>query len=190
MIAVACAISIVSGRKESMMKILDFAIDVEQAERDLYRRLAACSQHEGIRSIFKMIASDEGKLLKKLKQLKQDPENNALELQVSPTIPKSVRKTQAGSCELLDQHNVRDDLSGYNYILKTEQLLLNLYLNLKEHEKDPEAKALFDLILQEKQLEIDRIHMIFDFINAPNQYLAWGEFSNIGEFHNFGRDED
>ena len=172
------------------MKILDFAIDVEQAERDLYRRLAVCTQHEGIRSIFRMIADDEGKLLKKLRQLKDDPENNSIELNAQQHVPNSLRKNQAGNCELLDQNNVRDDLSGYSYILKTEQLLLNLYLNLKEREQDPEAKALFDLILQEKQSEIDRIHTIFDFVNAPNEYLAWGEFSNIGEFHNFGRDED
>jgi hypothetical protein len=27
-------------------------------------------------------------------------------------------------------------------------------------------------------------------VNAPNQYLAWREFSNLDEFRNFGRDVD
>jgi len=171
------------------MKILDFAIDVERAERDLYDRLAACCQHDGVRSIFRMAADEEGKLLKKLKMLKANPQQNALELNSLSALPTKLRKLQSGSCELLDQNLVRDDLSGYNYILKTEQLLLNLYINLKKRENDPNAKELLDLILQEKQSEIDRIHLIFDFVNAPNEYLATAEFSNIGEFHNFGRDE-
>jgi hypothetical protein len=28
------------------------------------------------------------------------------------------------------------------------------------------------------------------FANAPNQYLAWGEFSNLEEFRQFGREVD
>ena len=35
-------------------------------------------------------------------------------------------------------------------------------MNLKKRESDPEAQALFDLILDEKQLEIDRIHTLYD----------------------------
>lgn len=31
---------------------------------------------------------------------------------------------------------------------------------------------------------------IFQFVNAPNQSLAWGEFSNVVKFRQFGRDVD
>lgn len=172
------------------MRILDFAIDVEQAERDLYRRLAECSQNDGIRKVFQMIADDEGRLLTKLRNLKKNPENRSVELHASPKFSSSLRKAQAGSCELLDENNVRDELSGYNYVLKTEQLLLNLYLNLKEREADPDAKALIDMILYEKQDEINRIYLLFDFVNSPNEYLTSSKFSNIDELHNFGRDQD
>lgn len=172
------------------MKILDFAIDVETAERDLYRRLADCSQDVGIRSIFRMIAADEGKLLKKLRQLKADPDKCSAEVQAPLKTQTGIRKAQSASCELINQNNIHDDLGSYSYIMRTEQLLLNLYLNLREQVTDPKAKALFNLILQEKQAEIDRVHMIYDFINAPNEYLAWGEFNNSGEFPNFDRDQD
>lgn len=31
---------------------------------------------------------------------------------------------------------------------------------------------------------------VFDFANAPSEYLAWGEFCNLEEFRQFGRDVD
>jgi hypothetical protein len=34
------------------------------------------------------------------------------------------------------------------------------------------------------------VQNIYDFVNAPTQYLAWGEFSNLDEFRQFGRDLD
>ena len=172
------------------MKILDFAIDVERAERDLYQRLANCSDSEGLRSIFQMIAADEGKLLKRLRELKENPENGSIELESAPDLPAKLRKEQNGSCELLDRYHVNDDVSGYSYIQQTERLLLNLYTNLRERETSSEAKNLLNLILREKKEEIERVHMIYNFVNAPNEYMVWSEFSNLGEFHKYGRDLD
>ncbi len=82
-----------------------------------------------------------------------------------------ISRQQSGSCELLEHHHVRDDLSSYTYILRTEQLLLNLYRNMLENESDPETRELLHMILAEKQEEIDRLHMLYDFISSPLQFL-------------------
>ena len=145
-----------------MMKILDFAIDVEQAEEDLYRRLADCSRDLTIRAIFQMVAAKERILLQKLRQLKEDPQKGSLEMHREPQVQTQLRRSQVGSCELLDENDIRNDLNGYNYILRMEQLVLNLYANLKNRERDPDARTLLGLILSEKRQEIDRIHTIYD----------------------------
>lgn len=144
------------------MKIIDFVIDVELAEQDLYRRLADCSRDMTIRSIFQMVASKENVLLQKLRQLKEDPAKNSLEMHREPPDQVPVRRNQAGNCELLDTNDIRTDLNSYSYILRTEQLVFNLYVNLKERERDPDAQALLNLILDEKQQEIDRILTLYD----------------------------
>jgi rubrerythrin len=148
--------------EECEMKIIDFAIDVEQAEQDLYRRLALCSRDLAIRSIFNMIASKESVLLRKLRQLKADPVKNSLEIHREPQLQVQLQRNHAGSCELLDENDIRNDLSSYSYILRTEQLVFNLYAKLKDRESDPDAQALLNLILKEKQQEIDRIHTLYD----------------------------
>ncbi len=144
------------------MKILDFVIDVEQAEQDLYRRLANCSQDRTIQSIFEMIAAKERILLKKLQHLKEDPQKNSLEMHREPKLQAQLCHAQTGNCELIDENDISNDLNGYNYILRTEQMVFNLYVKLKKRAEDPDAQALFNLILKEKQLEIERIHAIYD----------------------------
>lgn len=143
------------------MKILDFAIDVEQAEKDLYCRLADCSSDKAIKAIFQMIATKEMVLLEKLQELKKNPQHCEQEISRQPE-QQQVRKNQKASCELLEQQEVRDDLSSYNYILRTEQLIFNLYSQLKASETDPQAQTLFELLLKEKRQEIDRISTLYE----------------------------
>lgn len=33
------------------------------------------------------------------------------------------------------------------------------------------------------------LQKLFDFANAPKEFLAWGEFSHLGQFHNFSHDQ-
>jgi len=143
------------------MKILDFAIDVEQAEQELYYRLADCSSDQTIKAIFQMIATKEMVLLQKLRELKKSPQYCEFEISRAPT-QQRLRRNQNASCELLDEQDIRDDLSSYNYILRTEQLIYDLYTQLKERETDPQAQRLLDLLLNEKQLEIERINTLYD----------------------------
>lgn len=144
------------------MKILDFAIDVEKAEQDLYKRLAACSANQGIKAIFEMIATKEMLLLDKLRHLKKNPQHYKLNVNKIPKQINQIKHTQGGNCELLEHNDVRDDLSSYSYIIRTEQLVFNLYTCLKESQKDPQSQRVLDILLAEKQQEIDRISTIYD----------------------------
>jgi rubrerythrin len=154
-------VSVVFFNEEVRMKMLDFAIDVEQAEQELYRRLAECSNTQSMKAIFEMIATKEQLLLDKLRALKSNPKHYQQELSKPPRSEK-FKNRQNVSCELLEQQEVRDDLSSYSYILRTEQLIYNLYTKLKETETDPQAQSLLDLLLHEKRQEIDRISTLYD----------------------------
>jgi len=47
-------------------------------------------------------------------------------------------------------------------------------------------KALL-LIAAEEHKHFQILENVCAFANAPSQFLAWGEFSNLEEFRNFGR---
>jgi len=52
------------------------------------------------------------------------------------------------------------------------------------------VRSLLLKIAGEEHKHFNILENIFHFVNAPNQYLAWGEFSNLDEFRQFGRQVD
>ncbi|WP_303722836.1 hypothetical protein [Malonomonas rubra] len=100
-------------------------------------------------------------MLKKLRELKKDPVHYRQEVARTPN-SNLMSSNRNASCDLLDQYELRDDLSSYNYILRTEQLVFNLYAKLKESVSDQDSQSLLDLLLSEKSQEIDRISTLYE----------------------------
>jgi len=83
-----------------------------------------------------------------------------------------------------------NDLEAYKRAMKLEADSFRLYEEAAGKEEDPAVKKLLLKIASEEHKHFDILENVYHFINAPNQYLAWGEFSNLDEFHQFGRDID
>jgi rubrerythrin len=86
--------------------------------------------------------------------------------------------------------NEVDDEEAYRLALKLEEEEIRCFEELLAHSRARETKKILKQITEEEDRHLDRFRDLYDFINAPNQYLAWGEFSNLQEFHQFGRDVD
>ena len=82
-----------------------------------------------------------------------------------------------------------DDLEAYHYVMRVEAAICRLYEDAARREPNPEVQGLLRRIATEERRELESLRRLYDFVNAPNEFLAWGEFSNLNEFHNFGRDE-
>ena len=51
-------------------------------------------------------------------------------------------------------------------------------------------KKLLLQIAEEEHKHFTILENVYNFVNAPNEQLEWGEFSNLGEFRQYGRDLD
>ena len=169
------------------MNVFDFAMDVERSGSRFYRQLAEKADQKGVKTIFSMMAKDEEDLLQKFQSMRTSVQTttmeDSVELEYAPNIFK----------EVLDERealNVSDDLEAYNYVMKVEEDLCRLYENAAAKEKNEQVKELLLKIAAQEHRELESLQEVYDFVNAPNEFLAWGEFSNLDEFHNFGRDED
>lgn len=166
------------------MNVFDFAMDIERSGSRFYRQLAERAEREGVKTIFTMMAKDEELLLERFRAMKSSTmtgDSSALEY-VENIFEKSVDAAEALELE--------DDLEAYSYVMRVEENICRLYEEAAERESNAEAKKQLLRIAKEEHRELDSLRKTYDFVNAPNEYLAWGEFSNQGEFHNFGRDED
>ena len=168
------------------MNIFDFAIKMEEDGKAFYEKLAKNTPHPGLQTIFARLAADEQKHSEIFQALRSGEkkmamaDSTALELakNVFTALPKG-----AGT-------DVKGDLESYQYAMQIEAESFRLYEDAAKNEKDAGTKELLLKIAAEEHKHFQIIENIFAFINAPNQYLAWGEFSNLEEFRNFGRSVD
>lgn len=165
------------------MNVFDFAMKMEQDGEAYYRQLAQRVSSVGLRTIFEQLAEDEQKHYITFKALKGNaipamPASTALE--TAKNIFESLPRDATGA-------DVENDLEAYRHAMKLESDSFRFYEDAAGRENDSGVRALLLRIAGEEQKHFNILQNVFDFVNAPNQYLAWGEFSNLDEFRNFGR---
>ena len=169
------------------MNVYDFAMKMELDGKAYYEQLAAATKVTGLRNIFLGIAEDEQKHYEIFQALKN---------QEAPTMTESTALENARNVfeKLIAEKPVAgptgDDLAGYRHAMKLEAESFRFYEEVAIHTPDPGIKQLLSRIAGEERKHFNILRNVFDFVNAPNQYLAWAEFSNLDEFRNFGRDVD
>lgn len=167
------------------MNVYDFAMKMELDGKDFYKLLAKRTNLQGLKNIFFELAQDEQKHYELFAGLKN---KNPLPFKPSSVLENSRNVFEALRAEKPATDELKDDLDAYRYAMKAEADSFRLYEEAAEKEPDQQTRALLLRIASEEQKHFNILQNVFDFVNAPHQYLAWGEFSNIDEFRNFGRD--
>jgi len=143
---------------------------------------------EGLRTIFTRLAEDEQKHYEIFQELRTSGKASAMRDTTILEDAKNIFEALPRDGET--PQGVREDLSAYRHAMKLEADSFRLYEDAAGKEKSAETKKLLMKIAGEEHKHFTILENIYQFINAPNQYLAWGEFSNLDEFRNFGRDVD
>lgn len=157
------------------MKVFDFAMDIERSGSRFYRHLAEKTEREGLKAIFTMMAKDEDMLLEKFQAMKASSRTTTLE---DSTALEYSQNLIEGVLDEREALALSDDLEAYGYVMKVEEDLCRLYEDAAAREENAEVKDLLLRIAAEEHRELDSLRQVYDFVNAPNEYLAWGEFSN------------
>lgn len=167
------------------MNVFDFAMRMETDGKAYYEQLARQASQAGLRTIFTRLAEDEQKHYDTFQALRTG--GNV------PAMPESTTLAEAQNifAELMKGAAVStgggDDLAAYRHAMQLEADSFRLYEDAAAKETKAEVKNLLQKIAGEEHKHFNILENIYHFVNAPNQYLAWGEFSNLGEFRQFGR---
>lgn len=167
------------------MNVFAFAREVEMSGQRFYGEMAVRAREDGIRNIFDMLAGDESKLLLDLQKLEA---RYGSVMRDSRALDK-IHNVFADLRDREDQLTVSSDLEAYRLARETAQQVVEQYRSAIEQERDPEVNALLQRIAALEERELDELERVYDFVAAPTRSLEWGEFSNLDEFHNFGRYE-
>lgn len=170
------------------MNVFDFAMEMEDNGYEYYSSLARDAKLPGLKTIFTSLADDEKKHSEIFRALKEGrkgqpmPETDTLDTakNVFQLLPK----------DDVSLKDVAGTLSAYQYAMKLEADSFRFYEEAARKESDPDVKALLLQIAGEEHKHFNILENVYNFVNAPNQFLEWGEFSNLGEFRQYGRDTD
>lgn len=170
------------------MNVFDYAMRMEVDGRAYYEKIARETQLPGLRTIFTSLAADEQKHYEIFRALKAGGKQPAMQQTRILTEVQNVFAALAGETAALQ--GARAELAAYEHAMKLESDSFRLYEDAAATEPDAGVKALLLQIAGEEHKHFNVLANIFQFVNAPNQYLAWREFSNLEEFHQFGREVD
>lgn len=170
------------------MNVFDFAMKMEEDGKVYYEKLASQTSLPGLRTIFTRLAEDEQKHYEIFQELKTSGNVPAMQNTTIIAEAKNVFEELPKEEEALKE--LAGDLAAYQHAMKIESDSFRFYENAASEGKKPATKNLLTRIAGEEHKHFNILENIFHFVNAPNQYLAWGEFSNLEEFKQFGRDVD
>ena len=169
------------------MNIYEFAENTEKSGARFYREMAERTDQEGVKHIFSMLADDEEQLLEKLRLMRRRyPEMDSQAsryLREKDNVFENMRSRE-------DEFDISSDVEAYRLARDAERQVLRQYLRAARAEKSSDKRKSLEWIAALERSELREIEKAFDFVDAPNHFLEWGEFSNLDEFHNFGRYED
>jgi rubrerythrin len=170
------------------MNVFDFAMKMEEDGKAYYEKLANETSLPGLKTIFTSLAEDEQKHYEIFQELKKG--GSALAMQDTNILAEAKNVFEELPKEEKTLKGLKGDLEAYQYAMKLESESFRFYENAASEEKNPATKELLTKIAVEEHKHFNILENIFNFVNAPNQFLAWGEFSNLDEFSQFGRDAD
>lgn len=167
------------------MNVYDFALKMELDGKAYYQQLADKTCLAGVKNILLQLAADEQKHYDAFQNLQQ---KSPAAMQATTVLEQAKNIFEKLLTEKSATTPLQNDLDSYRYAMKLEADSFRFYEASANREPDPGTRELMLKIADEEHKHFRILQNVYNFVNAPNQYLAWGEFSNLDEFRNFGRD--
>lgn len=158
------------------MNVFDFALKMEEDGKMFYEKLAAETVEAELKTIFSILAASEEEHRKSIETMMMD---------VAPVDADSkvLEKSRNVFEGLLEKKNAIDmlkgDPDGYRHAIKFAMAGIKLYEDLAKKESNPATSRILLMLAEEERKHLEIMENIYDFVEAPKDFLAWGEFSNI-----------
>jgi len=161
------------------MNVFDFAIKMESDGKTLYEKLAAETNVAELKTIFTLLAAAEEEHCKALGAMKKDTPPGSAESKVL----ENSRNVFQGLLERKSALDLlKEDPDGYRHALKFAMAGIKLYETMATRETNPATATIFTMLAEDERKHLQILENIYDFVESPKDYLAWGEFSNLKEF--------
>ena len=160
------------------MNVFDCAIKIEKEAKRYYERLGSESSVPEMKNLFSLLAASEKEHLDSLIRLKKNTPPDQAQLDDLDGAVCSFRPLLTRR-ELLEE--MKNDPDLYKSAMREEEQEIKLYEELAQKAGDETMRMNLLMLAEEERRHQSVVEHIYDFVEAPKSYLAWGEFSNLKE---------
>ena len=161
------------------MNVFDFAMKMEEQSWAYYEKMAASARTKEMKTIFTLLADTEREHHEHLTLLKNGTDPKIAQSAVLERTKKFIDKLVDG---LPPGEVLQSDYDGYRQAIRLEEQSIKLYEKLADQEPNKGAANLLRRIADEERHHLEVMENVYDFVESPRTYLAWGEFSNLREY--------
>jgi len=161
------------------MDVFEFAMQMEKEAEDFYVRLAGDTDNAGLKTIFNMLAAEEAKHYKMVKEIKTKvpqkiSETNILSQAkaVFEQMSKSDKKYYLGINQIDVYRNAQD----------IEKKSEDFYLQKAGESEDHCQKGIFRKLAEEEKKHYFLLQNIIDFVSRPETWLENAEWNHLDEY--------
>jgi rubrerythrin len=161
------------------MNVFDFAMKMEEDGREFYVKLANETSVSELKTIFTLLAAAEEEHRKAIEAMKKDTPPDTAESKVL----ENARNVFQGLLEKRAALDVlKGDPDGYRHAIRFAMAGVTLYEKIAAKETNPATSRILLMMADDERKHLEILENIYDFVEAPRDFLAWGEFSNLKEY--------
>jgi len=161
------------------MNIFDCAISMEEDASAYYRKLAEAITIPEIKNLLSILAAAEEEHRDALVRMKENLDAQKGGFSVLKGASCAFRPL-LGKRDVME--GLKDDPDAYKQVVRREEEDVRFYEELAAKAPSGEARSLLLKLADEERKHLSIVENIYAFVESPKTYLAWGEFSNLGEY--------
>lgn len=161
------------------MNVFDFAMQQEKESWEFYDKLATTARTQELKNLFTLLADSEREHHERLAHLKAGTDPKLARSVALEQMREHFHAIEGG---LSTDDIEKSDYDAYRHAVSAEEESIRLYEELAEKEPNESAAGFLRRIADEERHHLEVMENIYDFVESPRTYLAWGEFGNLKEY--------
>jgi rubrerythrin len=163
---------------EAGMNIFDFALKMEADGKEYYEKLAKETSIPEFKSIFTLLAVAEQVHHEAIQAMK----NCADAVQADSKVLSQAKNIFEKLLKMNETHDtLQFDRDGYLHAVRAEEVSIKFYEEAAKNENNENARNLLLMLARDEKEHLSIVENIYEFVEKPRTFLAWGEFSNLKE---------
>jgi len=158
------------------MNIIDCTIKMRKEAQENYANLSLAVTDKELKRLFSLLALAEDEHIDTLMEIQA-------ETKISPKpqyrLDNSVcaYRTKLQPANLGDE--LRNDPDGYLHVVKDEQKSIRFFEKLAVNAESESMRKVCLAVAEKEREHLQKVENIYSFVEEPDTYLEWGEFSNL-----------